>query len=65
LIPLLDQFGVKATFYISPDNMVKRVDAWREALNNGHEIGNHTLVHPCSGNFEWSRHKALEDYTLK
>ncbi|KPK83702.1 MAG: polysaccharide deacetylase [Bacteroides sp. SM23_62_1] len=64
-IPLLDQFGVKATFYISPDNMLKKVNAWKEAVNNGHEIGNHTLVHPCSGNFEWSRHKALEDYTLQ
>lgn len=64
-IPLLDQYGVKATFYISPENMLKKADAWKEALNNSHEIGNHTVVHPCSGNFEWSRHKALEDYTLQ
>ena len=64
-IPLLDEFEVKATFYISPDNMLKKVDAWKEAVNNDHEIGNHTIVHPCSGNFEWSRHKALEDYTLQ
>jgi beta-glucosidase len=64
-IPLLDQFGVKATFYISPDNMIKRIDGWKEALDNGHEIGNHTVKHPCSGNFEWSRYKALEDYTLQ
>jgi beta-glucosidase len=64
-IPLLDQFGVKATFYISPENLINRVDAWESACKNGHEIGNHTLVHPCSGNFEWSRHKALEDYTIQ
>jgi len=64
-IPLLDQFGVKATFYISPENLLNNIDAWKRAVNNGHEIGNHTLVHPCSGNFEWSRHKALEDYTLQ
>jgi hypothetical protein len=64
-IPLLDSFGVKATFFISPDNLLKRIDSWKEALKNGHEIGNHTVVHPCSGNFEWSRHKALEDYTLE
>jgi len=63
-IPLLDQFGVKATFYISPNSMVKRKEAWRKAVNNGHDIGNHSLVHPCSGNFIWSKHKALEDYTL-
>jgi len=35
------------------------------AVLNGHEIGNHSLYHPCSGNFSWSRHKALEEYTLQ
>ncbi len=30
----------------------------------GHEIGNHTLHHPCSANFPWSREHALEDYCL-
>lgn len=64
-IPLLDQFGVKATFYISPESFLTRIDDWKKAIQNGHEVGNHTLVHPCSGNFEWSRHKALEDYTLE
>ena len=34
-------------------------------MEAGHDIGNHTLVHPCSGNFPWARHKALEDYTLE
>jgi len=42
----------------------KRLDAWKAAVANGHEIGNHSLVHPCSGNFPFSRDKALEDYTL-
>lgn len=64
-IPLLDKYGVKATFYISPDNMVKRLGAWKEAVKNGHDIGNHTLVHPCTGNFDWSKNKALENYTLQ
>jgi peptidoglycan/xylan/chitin deacetylase (PgdA/CDA1 family) len=30
----------------------------------GNEIGNHTVSHPCSANFEWSRQNALEDYSL-
>ena len=64
-IPLLDNFGVKATFYVSPGSMLKRLDGWKEAVQNGHEIGNHSVYHPCSGNFEWSRNKALEDYTLQ
>lgn len=63
-IPLLDKYEVKATFYVSPDNMIQRVEAWKKAISNGHDIGNHSLLHPCTGNFEWSRHKALENYTL-
>ncbi len=62
-IPLLDKYNVKATFYISPDNMMQRIDGWKNAAIKGHDIGNHSLHHPCSGNFEWSRNKALEDYT--
>jgi peptidoglycan/xylan/chitin deacetylase (PgdA/CDA1 family) len=64
-IPLLDKYGVKATFYVSPENMSYRVYNWRNAVCNGHDIGNHTLLHPCTGNFAWSRHKALEDYTIE
>jgi peptidoglycan/xylan/chitin deacetylase (PgdA/CDA1 family) len=64
-IPLLDKYGVKATFFISPGSMLQRIDKWRKAVNNGHEIGNHSVLHPCSGNFLWSRSRALEDYTLE
>ena len=64
-IPLLDKYRVKATFYLSPDNMKQRVDAWKMAVNRGHDIGNHTLFHPCSGNFAWSREHALENYTIE
>lgn len=64
-IPLLDRYGVKATFYVSPDNVLRNIDGWRNAIAAGHEIGNHSLHHPCTGNFTWSRAKALEDYTLE
>lgn len=64
-IPLLDKYGVKATFYISPVSMMKRYDEWKKAVINGHDIGNHSLVHPCSGNFPFARNRALEDYTLQ
>jgi beta-glucosidase-like glycosyl hydrolase/peptidoglycan/xylan/chitin deacetylase (PgdA/CDA1 family) len=63
-IPILDKFDVKATFYVSPQNMLQLLEGWKNAVNNGHDIGNHSLLHPCTGNFLWSRHKALEDYTL-
>ena len=62
---LLDQYGIKATFFVVPSSVEKQLDGWKRAVANGHEIGNHSLVHPCSSNFAWSRNKALEDYTLK
>ncbi len=64
-IPLLDRYEVKATFYVVPDRLGERLAAWRQAVANGHEIGNHTVRHPCTGNFGFAREKALEDYTLE
>lgn len=64
-IPLLNEHHVSGTFYVSPHAMLARVEDWKDAVASGHDIGNHTLVHPCSGNFPWARHKALEDYTLE
>lgn len=63
-VPLLDSLGVRATFYVSPTPMMQRALDWRRVAQM-HEIGNHTLTHPCSGNFLWSRQQALEDYTLE
>jgi peptidoglycan/xylan/chitin deacetylase (PgdA/CDA1 family) len=63
-IPVLDRHRVKATFYINPGNITDRVDAWRKVAAAGHEIGNHSSEHPCTGNFSWSRDSALEDYNL-
>jgi peptidoglycan-N-acetylglucosamine deacetylase len=62
---VLDQSGVKATFYVVPASVKKQLDGWKDAVKNGHEIGNHSLTHPCTGNFKWSRNNALEDYSLK
>jgi peptidoglycan/xylan/chitin deacetylase (PgdA/CDA1 family) len=64
-LPILDAHDVKATFYVSMNNVEARPQDWRAAIANGHEIGNHTLNHPCSGNFAWSQVNALEDYTLE
>ncbi len=62
---LLDQYGLKATFFVVPSGVEKQLEGWKKAVANGHEIGNHTLTHPCTGNFAWSRQNALEDHTLK
>ena len=61
---LLDQYGVKATFYVLPGAVKERLEGWKKATASGHEIGNHSSNHPCTGNFPWARQKALEEYTL-
>ena len=51
-IPLLDSLGLKATFYLSayfPGSRNRLAD-WRKTAVKGHELGNHTLFHPCIGN---------------
>jgi peptidoglycan/xylan/chitin deacetylase (PgdA/CDA1 family) len=63
-VPLFDKYGAKVTFYVNPRNMENRLDAWKSAAKNGYELGNHSDQHPCTGNFVWSRTRALEDYTL-
>ncbi len=62
---LLDSLHTKATFYVVPSAVEKRLEGWKQAVANGHEIGNHSFVHPCSGNFLWSKSHALENYTLE
>lgn len=63
--PLLDQYQVQATFFLVPSRAKERQTKWQQAAANGHEMGNHSLNHPCSGNFLWSRSKALETYSLQ
>ena len=61
---LLDRYGVKATFFVVPSSVEQRLEGWKKAVANGHEIGNHTMTHPCTGNFLWSRKNALENYSI-
>ena len=62
---LLDKYGVKATFYVLPSAVESNLNGWKSAVANGHEVGNHSMQHPCSGNFLWARDKALEMYSLE
>lgn len=61
---ILNKYGIKATFYVLPSAVEKSLDSWKQAVADGHEIGNHSLNHPCSGNFLWARDKALEEKEL-
>lgn len=48
-IPQLEKADLRGTFYIPTGYDVVREHAndWREACARGHEIGNHTVHHPC------------------
>ena len=50
-IPVLDSLGLKATFYVTAfsRSMQGRLNDWKKISQNGHELGNHTLFHPCVG----------------
>ena len=63
--PVLDQLGIRATFFVLPDGVDQARRGWEDVVAAGHEIGNHTARHPCSGNFSWTRHHAIEDLTLE
>jgi len=57
-VPALDKAGIKATFYLTlaSDSLRKRLPEWRALATHGHELGNHTLFHPCSASVaghEW------------
>lgn len=47
-IPDLEAAGFRGTFYLCKVGpAMERIEEWRAAFQNGHEIGNHTLRHPC------------------
>ena len=50
-IPVLDSLGLKATFYVTAfsPSMQTRLNNWKKLAVKGHELGNHTLYHPCIG----------------
>src|SRR5690606_29547698 len=49
-IPALDKYNFKGTFYLTlaSETVDKRMNDWRAAANDGHELANHTLFHQCS-----------------
>ena len=51
VLPALDSLGLKATFYLigSSPTLQKRAAEWMTAARHGHELGNHSLFHPCDG----------------
>jgi peptidoglycan/xylan/chitin deacetylase (PgdA/CDA1 family) len=76
-LPALDERGLRGTFYLNPrgsEEDPRRPLPWREKLAPwgsasaaGHEMGNHTLRHPCSLNIDtsgWQPDANLRSWTL-
>jgi peptidoglycan-N-acetylglucosamine deacetylase len=61
-LPMLEEHGFRSTFYVNPSGSDDdrdldgtwrdRLERWRGAASFGHEIGNHSLLHPCSLNID-------------
>ena len=46
-IPQLDAAGFKGTFFLDGDITPADMLRWRKVQRAGHELGNHSLFHPC------------------
>ena len=65
VIPSLDSLNLKGTFYLSGyfPGFKNRIEEWRKAASDGHEMANHTMFHPCIGQMA-GREFVKPDYDL-
>ena len=59
VLDVLARHGVKATFFMVGDNIRKHPDVFRQVVEQGHRIGNHTFHHLRG--FEHSSNHYLDD----
>ncbi|MEW6359871.1 MAG: polysaccharide deacetylase family protein [Planctomycetota bacterium] len=67
-IPLLTERGLRATFYVPAreDRLHTHSEVWRAAVAQGHEVGNHTIHHRCTANYQFHKPEGcLEFITLE
>lgn len=48
-VPQLRRAGLKATFFLTSDIDSTSIPRWRKLAEEGFELGNHTVFHPCAG----------------
>ncbi|HEX6639031.1 MAG TPA: polysaccharide deacetylase family protein [Steroidobacteraceae bacterium] len=64
-IPQLDAAKLKGTFFLGANMTPEAMVRWRTVAGNGHELGNHTLFHPCPRAILPDRKQFLtEDYDV-
>ncbi len=65
-VPQLDEAGLKGTFFLSRLYTPEAVRRWRAVAEAGHELGNHSLHHPCNrGTFEMPAQYNNENYSVE
>jgi hypothetical protein len=64
-LDLLDKCGIKASFYVLPKAVKENLEGWKRVVAGGHENGNHTMSHPCTGSYDWSADNPIENYNLQ
>lgn len=45
VVELLDRLGIKATFFMVGDNVHKFPEEYKQVIESGHRVGNHTFNH--------------------
>jgi peptidoglycan/xylan/chitin deacetylase (PgdA/CDA1 family) len=66
-LPALNKAGLRATFFQIGSQLQKNgtMQRWEAAWHQGHEMGDHTMLHPCGqANGMKNPGNELEDYTL-
>jgi peptidoglycan-N-acetylglucosamine deacetylase len=62
-VPQLEVARLKGTFFLDGDITPNDMLRWRAVAQNGHELGNHSLFHPCPREFFKDRERyATEHY---
>ncbi|MEJ0059076.1 MAG: polysaccharide deacetylase family protein [Terricaulis sp.] len=65
-IPQLDAVGLKGTFFLMGRQIGAEIPRWRAAAAEGHELGNHTVNHPCArGTYEMAEQYTSEAYNVE
>lgn len=67
--PALNKYGLKGTFFLIAafESVKTEMKKWKALAAYGHELGNHTLYHPCSGErYDWvEKDNDLDKYSLR
>ena len=64
VLDVLDQYNVKATFFMVGDNIRKYPEIFEEVRRRGHRLGNHEYLHtdlfrPPHGWMKWAQYHAI------